>query len=240
MLGYAALVVEEDISRVIGDIFVYPQFRRKKIATSLLRQVRKRTVSLAVKNIHVPLYDDNGAGRLFLQAEGLFPVKYYLEMETRQVGQPVRDFRSFEIKGYSADDIHSLMDIQNRVFTGSWGFNPNRMEDIVFYKNMMGNNWSDIIRLKIEGQDAGYIWTCPPGKDRTARIHMCGLLQKYRGKGLSKAAVSAGLTHLARRGAEAVRLTVDADNQPAVKLYQSMGFAPARRIVWYEEEIGSS
>ena len=240
LLGYAALVVEEDISRVIGDIFVFPRFRRNKIGTGLLTHVRDRTGGLAVKKIHIPVYDDNSSGQLFLRKRGLNPVKHYVEMETQQLDWSVRDFRSFEIKGYSEDEIDSLMDIQNRVFNGSWGFNPNSMEDIVFYKNMMGNNWNDILRLKIEEQDAGYIWTCPPGNDRIARIHMCGLLEKYRGKGLSKAVMAAGLTHLARKGAKTVRLTVDADNQPAVKLYQSMGFAPARRLVWYEEEIGSS
>lgn len=237
LLGYAALVVEKAISRVIGDIFVFPCFRRNGIGMSLMESVRKRTRRLAVQNFHIPVYHENAAGRAFLNKLGFVPVKQFLEMETSHLDRSFSASGPFETSAFSPDEIQRLADIQNRIFAGSWGFNPNCEKDILYYKNLLGSDWNDILRLKRKGKEVGYIWTCPPGKKHVSTVHMCGLLKENRGKGMSRALLAAGLFHLVKQGAESVRLTVDADNQPAVKLYRSMGFSPLRRIVWFEEEL---
>jgi GNAT superfamily N-acetyltransferase len=55
----------------------------------------------------------------------------------------------------------------------------------------------------------------------------------YRQKGIARALTIAALTHAARRRVRSVWLQVRANNDPAVKLYESLGFKPkAHRTTW--------
>lgn len=238
ILGWAALIFESGLSRAILDLFVFPPFRRSGIGKALLAKAVYRAEELCAGKIHVPVIEGNKPGKYFLQQHNFAPVKIFLEMETKAFLQNFFLPEDMTVQSSYFSEAQRLADIQNRIFKGSWGFNPNSAEDIRFYKMTMGSAWEDILWLKINGKTAGYIWTCPPGdsrKDNTGRIHMLGLLKESRGKGLARILISAGLSHLAGRGANAVRLAVDEDNQPALKLYRRLGFRTVHRIVWYEK-----
>lgn len=51
------------------------------------------------------------------------------------------------------------------------------------------------------------------------------VLPEWRGKGLAKYLLQAGLKHLRQQGFSEVRLEVLQSNQPAVGLYQAMGYS---------------
>ena len=69
----------------------------------------------------------------------------------------------------------------------------------------------------------------------TGWIGMTGVHPDYRGRGLGKAALAAGMTYLAENGAKTVRLEVDDANAAAKRVYFSAGFREAGRCrSWYE------
>lgn len=59
----------------------------------------------------------------------------------------------------------------------------------------------------------------------------------WRGRGLGRALLAAGLKHLYERGARSVALGVDGGNTAALQLYQSVGFMPISTVGIWERAI---
>ena len=68
-------------------------------------------------------------------------------------------------------------------------------------------------------------------------IAMTGVHPDYRGRGIGRAVVTAGIAYLVERGASFVELEVDAENTPARELYLKLGFREVGRSVWYEKRF---
>ena len=66
---------------------------------------------------------------------------------------------------------------------------------------------------------------------------MLGADPDYRGKGVGKRALLAGLAHLKSKGLQVAELTVDSGNKAALTLYRSVGFKVWMSSLWYEKAI---
>ena len=66
---------------------------------------------------------------------------------------------------------------------------------------------------------------------------MLGLDPDYRGKGIGKKILLAGLAHLKSRSLQVAELTVDSENKAACALYKSIGFKVQTSSFWYEKVI---
>lgn len=86
---------------------------------------------------------------------------------------------------------------------------------------------------------AGFHWT-KRHSTQVGEVYVVGLSSDFRGRGLGDPLMRAGLEHLVAGGAQRVILYVEADNGPAVRRYQSMGFEVAEQHVVYSAHGGQT
>ena len=178
-----------------------------------------------------------------LDAEGFAIARLYWDMTWSWEPLPDVDLpRGYHIHPFSERDVSALTAAHNAAFADSWQFAPDT-EAMVAHRAQMDNTANEGIRLLFYGGElAGYCWTLlvSDGRSRHGVIGSMGLTPGFRGYGVSKPLLRSGMAYLVSAGADRIRLEVDAENTPAVRLYRSMGFAKTGELHWYEKRTASS
>lgn len=84
------------------------------------------------------------------------------------------------------------------------------------------------------GELIGYNWL--KVEDDLGEIYVLGVSPDAAGRGLGRTLTNAGLARLRDRGVATAALYVEADNEPAVRLYRSVGFADHTIDVQYRRK----
>jgi mycothiol synthase len=137
------------------------------------------------------------------------------------------DRRSFSVRPFRVGvDEEAWLAVNNRAFLGheeqgNW--------DLEMLHNRKQQPWFDPAGLLLherDGQLAGFCWTKVHAEEDPAlgEIYVVAVDPAFQGHGLGRSLTLAGLDHLADRGLTTAMLYVDADNAPALKLYEALGF----------------
>jgi mycothiol synthase len=241
LIGFADIFSELAINRVIFEGFIHPDSRRTGLAARLLVRALTRSHEIGADLIHVCVNEDNHPAHQFLSAAGFSPDRCYLELEKRLD----RIDGSFPVLGsgyfseFQEGQAAMLAQVQNEVFAGSWGFCPNTTEDIRYYLKLTKTRLRDVIAVKDGKEILGYLWPLISGSSRVrkGRIHMFGVISRFRGRGLGKQLMLYALARFQQKGLETMGLTVDELNRPAVALYESLDFRVKARNIWHEKRL---
>ena len=243
ILGFCDTTYESTIGRDILSFQVHPEHRRKGIATRLFKYALERARECGARVAQAGITKGNRAAVCFLLSQGFVYVHRFLELGMEPVNVEWAGKPGIISRNLESGEEDKLMDIQNRIFTGSWGFNPNTIDEITHRVSLNGCSPEDII-LSYDGDRLmGYCWTTIGPKvnlntgENRGRIHMMGVDQDYRGKGFGMAVLSGGLRRLKEKGIQYVEVTVDSGNRPACSLYISAGFEVRSYTLWYEKAL---
>lgn len=243
IVGYADITAELNIGRVIIDCFVPPDYWKGGLATSLLGEAVDRGRELGVQVAHVNIAQDNEAARSALSQLGFSFVRRFLMLGLKIAGVPGQyiDQATWQYRHLHRGEESKIAQLQNRSFTGTWGYNPIGVQEIIYSLSLTGSSPEDIIVASDGDRLVGYCWTRPTCRmdtvEETAQVFMLGVDPDYRGRGIGRGVLLVGLCYLKSRGVHIAELTVDSNNQIAYALYQSVRFRFWTSSLWYEKPI---
>ena len=241
-VGLAVLWPELPIRRAVLEMGVSGAHSPQAVQRTLLEAAIERANGLPVDVLHAQMPSEDDAGRRTLCDAGFRPVRRYATVRWKGNALPNEDLpdgfglRSFRV-GY---DTQLLTDIQNAAFGDSWGFSPNTVEQIEARVASKSTTPEGILFITHGDDVAAYNWTVRPAGPggRLGRIAMTGVHPEYRGMGLSRPTVLAGMRWLASQGVEVIELEMDSANVSAARVYESLGFERVADTVWFELRVG--
>lgn len=219
-----------------GELVIDPDYRRRGHATSLVEEARKDHPELALW-----AHGDIAGAREFATAQGLIPTRELLVMavtaeEVTQLGDAVFPDSVEFVPLTKRRSDGGFVKANNEAF--SWhpeqgGWDEERLA------RARATDWyrpEDDFLLWEDGEVIGFHWMKRHGDlaaGADGEVYVVGLANAGRGRGLGGPLVLAGLHHLVSQGARRIILYVEADNIPAVKAYEELGFHTIERHVLY-------
>lgn len=233
LAGYAHLdLVPEGPS---AELVIHPAHRRRGLGLLLARELATEAGSGPGLRVwahgDLPAAAGLAAAAGFERARGLWLMRRSLRDPPGQPRLPdgitVRTF----VPGRDEDE---WLRVNSRAFAshpeqGSW-----TREDIDLREREPWFDPDGFFLAERGGQLAGFHWTKVHPGEPAGEVYVVGVDPGEQGTGLGRALTMVGLNYLRERGLPGVMLYVDESNAPAIRLYESLGFARSRTDVMYE------
>ena len=242
-VGLAILWPEPPIRRAVLEMGISDANSPQAVEQALVDAAVARACDLPVSVIHVQTASEDDVKRRLLYDAGFLPVRRYALMRWRSDVLPRVELpEGFTLRSFRAGhDAQRLADIQNAAFGDSWGFSPNTVEQVEARVASKSTTLEGILLVTRSDDLAAYNWTVRPAGPggKLGRIAMTGVHPEYRGMGLSRPTVLAGMEWLASQGVEVIELDMDSSNRSAARVYESLGFRKVSDTVWFEVRVNA-
>ncbi|WP_344685450.1 mycothiol synthase [Saccharopolyspora taberi] len=237
LAGYAHLDTEHEKSagQLVAELAVHPDHRRQGVGTRLVEALLDRA-DLPAEAVE----SDTDTGRLriwshgehpgalrlaerfgFVRPRELWRMGRELDAELPEVELPPGvAIRAFRVGLDEAEVVR----VNHRAF--SWHPEQGGMtESDLRLKEK--EEWFDpagfLLAVNADDRLLGFHWT-KVHPDGTGEVYVVGVDPDTQGNGLGRSLTVAGLRHLRDTGCRRVMLYVEADNEPAIRVYQRLGF----------------
>ena len=237
VIGYAHL--DNGGAQASAHLVVHPAHRRAGLGSALLTTLRAES---ATSPLRIWAHGDVPAGRAFADHVGFVRIRELSQMR-RSARMPLDvptypsdiTLRTFASDG--ADD-RAWVELNSSAFAD----HPEQGRVSLFdLHQRMRQAWFDpagFFLAERSGELVGFHWTkvhaATAHEPALGEVHAIGVHPGARGLGLGKALTLTGLHHLADLAIDQVMLYVEADNSPAVALYQRLGFVTHTVDAMYE------
>ncbi len=239
--GFLHVSPELMIDRAVVTGGILDAYRGMGIESSLIAAAVDHAVSLGAGALHVRAPSSDRDAHQALRSAGFETARDYWDMRWEAADAPEIELpKGYTLRPFTLDrDEEALTELQNSAFDGTWGFCPNTVEQISARVRMDRSDPDGIMFILHSGRKAAYCWTTR-AQNRFGSIgwiSMVGVRPEYRGRGVGKAAVAAGMSYLQAGGVEAVELEVDSQNVAALAAYVKLGFRKTSETLWFERRL---
>ncbi len=243
IVGYVNVSPELEIGRVVIDYLFHPAYCTGSLPGDLIERAVQRAEKMGAKAAHVSVPSAELTTIELLSKMGFNLVRRFheLRIDLSKIDLEAAEQLSSVCCSLRPGEEGTLIDIQDRCFTGTWGYDPGAAGHINWWLSLRHNCLEDILLLSEQSDVLGYCWTgtncgydVSTGKAR-GRIYMLGVVPEHRGRGLGRKMLVEGLSYLKNKGRDIVDITVDSENIAAVHLYISLGFRLLENTLWYEK-----
>jgi mycothiol synthase len=255
LAGYGHLDPGDPDEGPAAELVIHPDYRGRGLGHALIRAL---LAEAAPHPLRVWAHGDLPAARALAHRAGFARVRSLWRMH-RPLADPLPDpvvpagvtLRSFSV----GTDEDAWLDLNRKAFAshpeqGAW-----TAEDISLREREPWFDPAGFFLAERSGKLAGFHWTKvhdqarnenPAGLSTEAKgdepigeVYVVGVDPAEQGSGLGRALTLAGLRYLRSRGLPAVMLYVDEDNAPAIRLYESLGFAHEGTDVMFRHPAGA-
>jgi len=205
------------VSPTEAELVVIPDARGRGHGSALVSTI----VSSSQPGFLVWAHGDHPAARALAARYGFEPVRRLLQLRLTlpEFIEPA-DISIGPIR--LPDDIPEWLALNARAFSHHPEQGSVTRDDL---DGIMAEPWFDASAFLVmrEGDRMiGYCWL--KVEHDVGELYVVGVDPAYQGRGIGRQLVEAGLAELAHRGIRESSLYVEADNEPALKLYTSLGY----------------
>jgi mycothiol synthase len=245
IVGYGYLDEPEgtEDAEVTGELVVHPAHRRQGLGTALVGAL---AAEAAGHPLRLWAHGDLPAAAALARSAGFERIRALWQMR-RSLDEPLPEgralpagmtLRTFRV----GQDEDQWLRLNGRAFAkhpeqGSW-----TRRDIDLREEEPWFDPDGFFIAERDGAMAGFHWTkihpAKAGEEPVGEVYVVGVDPDAHGGGLGTALTLAGLRYLKARGLHQVMLYVDEDNEPAIRVYQNLGFTRWRADAMYRRPPG--
>lgn len=236
LAGYAQLEDTDPVEAPAAELVVHPSHRGhghgRALGTGLLEQSGRR--------LRVWAHGGHAAARHLAQTLGMT-----LFRELRQMRRPLNGLELAEPvlpEGVSVRTFQPGSDDAAWLEANAAAFAHHPEQGSLTQRDLddrKAEPWFDpkgFFLAERDGRLTGFHWTKIHADEGLGEVYVVGVRPDAQGGGLGKALTAIGLRHLAGQGVPTAMLYVDADNVPAVTVYERLGFTTHETDLMYRTE----
>lgn len=191
-------------------------------------------------------HGDHPAARALAESHGFDRVRRLLQLRmplgdgdaspSASAPAPDSGHGGVTVRSFDADtDAEAWVALNARIFAHHPEQGKMTLADLAARQD---EDWFDaddfLLAVDERGELIGYNWL--KVEDDLGEIYVLGVSPDASGRGLGRTLTNAGLSRLRDRGVSTAALYVEADNEPAVRLYRSVGFTDHTIDVQYRRK----
>ncbi|GHJ27300.1 mycothiol synthase [Streptomyces hygroscopicus] len=239
LVGYAQLEDTDPVEAPAAELVVHPAHRGqghgRALGVTLLKESGKR--------LRVWAHGGHASARHLAQVLGLT-----LFRELRQMRRPLGSLAELGLPEPTLPEGVTVRTFRPGADDAAWlaanaaAFAHHPEQGSLTQRDLddrKGEAWFDpegFFLAERGGEIVGFHWTKVHAEEGLGEVYVVGVRPDAQGGGLGRALTSIGLRHLAARGLPAAMLYVDADNFPAVAVYERLGFGTHETDLMYRTE----
>lgn len=232
---------------------VHPEYRDGTVDVEILRWAEQRVAEVSQQRqvpakLRAGARSDRSDRIALLEGYGFTIARYFLRMR-RPLDAPIPELplpEGFSLRHLAGQqEVPAWVEMFNLSFIDHWNHHPLTVEDRLHWASEpMYRLEQDLIAVAADGTFAGFC-KCSINDEQNQRlgrregwISLLGTRRGYRGVGLGRAMLLAGLRQLKADGADAALLGVDAASLTgATRLYESVGFETIHTVIAYVKDV---
>jgi len=219
VLGSATAILSPDEAEFV----VEPDARGRGQGTAMLEAL----IARSPRGLLLWAHGDHPAARALAASHGLVAVRELLQLRAEVAPRAAEPFDGFHV----GVDEEAWAEVNARAFDGHPEQGSVTVDDLLQLETEPWFEAEDFLLARDGEAIAGYCWLKVDGG--LGEVYVLGVDPSRQGTGLGRRLLEAGLSRLAGRGIRTALLYVEADNEPALALYRSLGFAPHSADVQY-------
>jgi len=220
------------------DGFIARAHRRLGLASHLLRTMIDDLAGGEVLRIYHSLSSSDSSAAHFFAAQGFHKEheELLLRLDSLADLPPARLESGFACRALPRTQaIARFRQLYDASFSGQPWYQPYETERDVAVELAEAD---DLLFLFHGKEPVGFLWLRWPDLD-VAEIEPVGVLPAYRGRGLGRQLVLAGLNRAAESGARSATVGVWQENAAAIHLYRALGFREIGRTLFVAYDLAA-
>ncbi|OGN74356.1 MAG: hypothetical protein A2X25_05550 [Chloroflexi bacterium GWB2_49_20] len=166
--------------------------------------------------------------------QGMFLMQRSLESDLPGIKMP----QGFQVRPVAGEhEVRLRAAASHAAFGSSKSFEDYCPRMLRFMQSPVYRPENDLVTVSPEGRFASFCLLWPDPVTRVGLFEPVGTHPAFRGRGLGKAVLAAGLQRLHDLGMTQTSVCVESDNFSAARLYESMGFKKSFRLLTYEKPL---